>query len=63
MKNTMIGAVAGVVLAWAALTHGLGGFLLMLLFIGVGALIGRLADGRIDVRSLRDAFTGRRSSS
>lgn len=63
MKNTMIGAVVGVVLAWAALSYGLGGFLLMALFMGVGALVGRLLDGRIDVRSLRDAFTGRRSSS
>ncbi|GAA4381716.1 DUF2273 domain-containing protein [Paeniglutamicibacter cryotolerans] len=63
MKNTMIGALVGIVLAWAALNHGIGGFLLMALFMGVGALIGRLLDGRIDVRSLRDAFTGRRSSS
>lgn len=63
MKNTMIGALVGVVLAWAALSYGLGGLLLMALFMAVGALIGRLLDGRIDVRSLRDAFTGRRSSS
>ncbi|MDN6202385.1 MAG: Asp23/Gls24 family envelope stress response protein, partial [Micrococcaceae bacterium] len=50
-------------LGWAALTHGLGGFLLMAVFLAVGMLVGRFLDGRLDMRRVRDALTGRRSSS
>ena len=41
---------------------GFWGFLLMALFAGIGALIGRIASGKLDVRGLADAFTGRRTS-
>jgi hypothetical protein len=34
----------------------------MALFAGIGALIGRIASGKLDVRGLADAFTGRRTS-
>ena len=63
MKPTLIGALLGAVLAWAALAHGLGGFLLMALFMAIGALAARVAGGRVDMRAIRDALTGRRSSS
>ncbi|RAX49159.1 hypothetical protein DQ353_11360 [Arthrobacter sp. AQ5-05] len=63
MKPTLTGALLGAVLAWAALAHGLGGFLLMALFMAIGALVARVAGGRIDLRAIRDALTGRRSSS
>lgn len=63
MKPTLIGALLGAILAWAALSHGIGGFLLMALFMAIGALFARVAGGRIDIRAILDALTGRRSSS
>jgi uncharacterized membrane protein len=63
MKATLIGALLGAILAWAALEHGLGGFLLMALFMVVGALAPRTVGGRVDMRAILDALTGRRSSS
>lgn len=63
MKPTITGALLGAILAWAALSFGFGGFLLMALFMVVGALVARVLEGRVDFRALRDALTGRRSSS
>lgn len=63
MKPTLIGALIGAILAWSALSFGIGGFLLMALFMIVGALTARVFEGRVDMRALRDALTGRRSSS
>ncbi|MBN9201563.1 MAG: hypothetical protein ABS61_01840 [Microbacterium sp. SCN 70-18] len=62
MDATIVGALIGAVLAFAALVFGFWGFLLVALFMGVGALIGRFASGKVDVRGLTDALTGRRSS-
>ncbi|RZU63444.1 hypothetical protein [Zhihengliuella halotolerans] len=50
-------------LGWAALEHGAAGFMLMGVFLAIGLVIGRLADGRIDARKFWDLLTGRRSSS
>ncbi|ASN40758.1 MAG: hypothetical protein ABWX63_03705 [Paeniglutamicibacter terrestris] len=63
MKPTLIGALLGAILAWAALSYGVGGFLLMALFMALGALLSRIAGGRVDFRAVLDALTGRRSSS
>ncbi len=62
MSPTTTGALIGALLALAALLFGFWGFLLMALFAGIGAVVGRIASGKIDVRGLADAFTGRRSS-
>ncbi|WP_236968074.1 DUF2273 domain-containing protein [Microbacterium aurantiacum] len=62
MNATVVGALIGAVLAFAALVFGFWGFLLVALFMGVGALVGRFASGKVDVRGLTDALTGRRSS-
>ena len=62
MTPTTTGALIGALLALAALVFGFWGFLLMALFAGIGALIGRIASGKLDVRGLADAFTGRRTS-
>lgn len=62
MSPTVIGAVIGALLALAALAFGFWGFLLVALFAGIGAIIGRIASGKLDVRGLADAFTGRRTS-
>lgn len=63
MTPTVVGIALGVVLAFTALIFGFWGFLLMTLFVAVGALLGRVAEGKLDLGSVRDALTGRRSSS
>jgi len=62
MNATLTGAVIGAVLAVAALLFGFWGFLLVVVFMVIGAAVGRIASGQLDVRGLADAFTGRRTS-
>lgn len=62
MTPTISGALIGALLALAALFFGFWGFLLVALFMGVGALAGRVASGKLDVRGLANAFSGRRTS-
>lgn len=63
MNATVTGALIGAILAVAALLFGFWGFLLVAVFMGVGAVVGRIASGKLDVRGLTDVLTGRRSSS
>lgn len=63
MSATVTGALAGAVLAFAGLTFGFWGFLLVALLMGIGALVGRMLSGELDVRALAGVFTGRRTSS
>ena len=62
MSATVIGALVGAILALTALLFGFWGFLLMAVFMGVGAIVGRILSGKIDMRGLANAFTGRRTS-
>ncbi|MEN0023692.1 MAG: DUF2273 domain-containing protein [Microbacterium sp.] len=62
MSATATGALIGALLAFAALMFGFWGFLLTAVFIGIGALVGRIVSGKLDVRGLADVFTGRRTS-
>lgn len=62
MSPTIAGALIGALLALAALLFGFWGFLLVALFMGIGALLGRVASGKLDVRGLANAFSGRRTS-
>jgi len=62
MSAAVSGALVGAVLAVSALLFGFWGFLLVALFMGVGALVGRVMSGQIDLRSLANAFTGRSTS-
>ncbi|MFG6446504.1 DUF2273 domain-containing protein [Microbacterium sp. P07] len=62
MSATISGALIGAVLALSALVFGFWGFLLVALFMGIGALLGRVASGKLDVRGLANAFSGRRTS-
>jgi len=59
----VVGMAVGAVLAFTALLFDFWGFLLMALFIAAGAFFGRAVEGKVDFRSVRDALTGRRSSS
>ncbi|MBP6684897.1 MAG: DUF2273 domain-containing protein [Leucobacter sp.] len=63
MSATVTGALAGAVLAFAGLIFGFWGFLLVALLMGIGALVGRMLSGELDVRALAGVFTGRRTSS
>ncbi|GAA3663673.1 DUF2273 domain-containing protein [Microbacterium marinilacus] len=63
MSATLAGAAVGAVLAFAALIFGFWGFLLVALLMAIGALVGRLFSGQLDLRALAGAFTGRRTSS
>lgn len=62
MNATVIGAVAGVVLALAVLQFGWWGFVLVVVLGAVGALVGAAVSGRVDLRALGDVLSGRRSS-
>ena len=63
MSLTVVGMAAGAFVAFMSFQFGAWGFLGALLFMGVGALLGRAAEGKLDLRSVFDALTGRRSSS
>ncbi|GAB3553293.1 hypothetical protein GCM10027404_25460 [Arthrobacter tumbae] len=63
MNLTVIGILVGTILAFAALIFHFWGFLLVALFMAIGAFVGRVAEGKLDLRSVRDALAGRRSSS
>ena len=56
-----MGVGAVLALSWAAL--GFWAFVLVLFAMSVGAAIGRILDGRLDVRAVTAAFRGKRSSS
>lgn len=60
---TIVGMAAGAFLAFMSFQFGFWGFLGALLFMGAGALFGRAAEGKLDLRGLRDVLAGRRSSS
>ncbi len=63
MSPTVVGIAAGAFLAFMSFAFGVWGFLGSLLFMAVGALLGRAAEGKLDLRSVFDAISGRRSSS
>lgn len=63
MSATATGAAGGAVLALTWIVLGFWAFLLVAVAMVIGATVGRIADGRLDLRALADAFRGRRSSS
>ena len=60
---TVVGIAVGAFVAFMSFQFGLWGFLVALLFMAIGALLGRAAEGKLDLRSVFDAIIGRRSSS
>mgnify|MGYP004724249391 CR=1 FL=1 len=62
MSLTTTGAVFGLVLALSALIFGFWGFVLVALFMVIGAVVARVVSGRLDVRGIVDAFSGRSTS-
>lgn len=63
MNASVIGAAVAAVLALTWVVLGFWAFLLVALAMLVGAIVGRIIDGRLDVRALAEVFRGRRSSS
>lgn len=63
MNLTVVGIAVGAFVAFMSFQFGAWGFLGALLFMGIGAFLGRAAEGKMDLRSVLDAITGRRSSS
>lgn len=63
MNLTVVGIAVGAFVAFMSLQFGLWGFLVALLFMAIGALLGRAAEGKLDLRGVLDAIIGRRSSS
>lgn len=62
MTPTVTGIAVGGLLAVVALAFGFWGFLLTALFMGIGAVLGRTAEGRLDLGGVFDALRGKRSS-
>lgn len=63
MNLTVVGIAVGAFVAFMSFQFGAWGFIGALLFMGIGAVLGRAAEGKLDLRSVFDALTGRRSSS
>jgi uncharacterized membrane protein len=61
-RGTVLGVAVGAILAFAALLFGFWGFVLTAVFMALGVVIARIADGSLDVRSLVDVFRGRTTS-
>jgi uncharacterized membrane protein len=60
---TVIGTAIGAVLAIVGVAFGFWPLVLVAFAMAVGAVVGRIVEGRLDVGLLRDAFRGRRRSS
>ncbi|MBW4093942.1 MAG: hypothetical protein HIU81_00260 [Acidobacteria bacterium] len=63
MNLTVVGLGVGAFLAFMAFQFGFWGFLIAVIFMLVGAAVGRALEGKLDPRGVIDALTGRRSSS
>ncbi len=63
MSRTVVGMGVGAVLALTWIALGFWAFVLVLVAMAIGAGVGRIMDGKLDVHTLTDAFRGKRSSS
>ncbi|WP_295011769.1 DUF2273 domain-containing protein [uncultured Microbacterium sp.] len=63
MNTSLVGAAAGAVLALTWLTFGFWACVFVALAMLVGVGVGRVLDGRLDLRALGEVFRGRRRSS
>lgn len=62
-STTRTGILIGAVLALTWIVLGFWAFFFVAIAMAIGALIGRVIDGKLDVTGLVDAFRGKRSSS
>lgn len=62
MSATTTGIAIGAVLGVVAVAFGFWAFILVAVFMALGALVGRIVSGKLDLTSLVDVLRGRRSS-
>jgi uncharacterized membrane protein len=62
-STTRTGILIGAVLALTGVAFGFWAFLFVAVAMAIGALVGRVVDGKLDVSGLVDAFRGKRPSS
>lgn len=60
---TRTGVLVGAVLALSWIVLGFWAFFFVAVAMGIGALLARIVDGKLNVAGLVDAFRGKRSSS
>ena len=63
MTPTQTGIAIGAVLVIVLVTFNFGWMLLVALAMLIGALVGRIVEGKLDVSILLDAVSGKRRSS
>jgi uncharacterized membrane protein len=63
VSTTTTGILIGAVLGIVAVAFGFWAFVLVAVFMAIGALIARIVTGKIEISSLVDVIRGRRSSS
>lgn len=63
ISTTKTGILVGAVLALAWIGFGFWAAVLVAVAMLIGGLIGRIIDGKLDVRTVANAFRGKRSSS
>jgi len=59
VNGALTGGIIGGVLAIVGLMFGFWGFLLVVVLGAIGAVIGAIASGRLDIRAVADAARGR----
>ena len=60
---TRTGILIGAVLALTGVAFGFWAFFFVAVAMALGAVVGRIVDGKLSVTGLVDAFRGKRSSS
>lgn len=63
MSTTAIGMAVGAVLALTWIEYGFWEFVGVAIAITIGAVVARVVEGRLDLRSVAEALRGTRSSS
>lgn len=59
MSETKTGILIGAILAAFAYAWGFGAMIVALLFMAIGAVLGRAATGKLDLRGVFDALLGK----
>ena len=62
MTAARVGIAIGAILALTWVTLGFWAFVFVAIAMLVGAIVGRIVDGKLDVTGLVNAFRGKRSS-
>ncbi|MDO5722079.1 MAG: hypothetical protein Q4P06_06010 [Actinomycetaceae bacterium] len=62
MSRTTQGILIAAILAFFAIEHGFSGFLGAAMFMLVGAVLGRAAEGKLDLRGVGKTIMGQNST-